>query len=402
MSNIKKITQYSRELQLLYVEDNEESREAIFSILELFFENIVVGVNGKDGLGKFKKSANIDIVITDIDMPIMDGLEMSKEILEINPFIPIFIFSAYNDASYFMDAIKMGVQGYLLKPLDIDQFTASLGKTIETIKLKQENDAYKTSLEQKVQIQLEELREKDKLLLQSEKMASMGDMLDIIAHQWKQPLNAISMQTELLSLSMDDATHIDKNDIVECSDSVREQVQHLIYTLDEFRGFFRPTLSVETINLQELFDGLEVLMQDVFICHQIELITDFKNIKFDANKNELKHIFINLINNAKDAFIQNNIKNRKIIAQAIESTTDIIITLEDNAGGISNEIIKHIFEQNFSTKKDIGGTGIGLYICKIIAQKYGADIRVESFDNSTKFIITLAKNKKYMQKEQHF
>jgi len=136
--NIEKLTEYSKQLQLLYVEDDQKTRESTLLILEEFFDNIVVGVNGKDGLENFKNSANIDIVITDINMPVMAGLEMSKEILEINPSIPIFIFSAYNEVSYFMDAIKIGVQGYLLKPLDIDQVVKTLNKGIETIKLKKE------------------------------------------------------------------------------------------------------------------------------------------------------------------------------------------------------------------------------------------------------------------------
>jgi len=138
MTDIEKIIKYSKKMQLLYVEDNKETRESTLLILEEFFENIIVGINGKDGLEKFKNSANIDIIISDIKMPIMDGLEMSEQIIKINPSIPIFIFSAHNEANYFMDAIKIGVQGYLLKPLDIDQFVKSLDKSIETIELKKE------------------------------------------------------------------------------------------------------------------------------------------------------------------------------------------------------------------------------------------------------------------------
>lgn len=388
---MKKIIEYSKQLTLLYVEDSKESRESTLLVFKIFFDNIIVATDGQDGLEKFKNNANIDIVISDINMPIMNGLEMSKEIVKIDPSIPILISSAYNEVSYFMEAIKIGVEGYLLKPLELDQFVKSLGKAIETIRLKKENYEYETSLEQKVQQQVEELREKDKLLIQSAKMAEMGDMIDIIAHQWKQPLNSIFMQADLLSLSVKDGTNISSNDLIECSHLVQNRVEHLIHTLNEFRGFFRPAQFVETVDLKDLFDGLRFLMQDMLIANQIELITDFKNIKFDANKNEFQHIFITLINNAKDSFVQNNIEDRKIIVQATESTTDIVITVKDNAGGIPDEIIDDIFKQNFTTKKDSGGTGIGLYICKTITQKYNVDIKVKSYDGNTLFTLTIPK-----------
>ena len=127
MSNLEDIISYTQKLTLLYVEDNEDARESTLGILEEFFKNIVVAIDGKDGLEKFK-SHKIDLVITDINMPKMNGLDMLHEILAINPDMSTIVLSAYNEADFFMDSIKMGVEGYLLKPIDFEQFLSLLGK----------------------------------------------------------------------------------------------------------------------------------------------------------------------------------------------------------------------------------------------------------------------------------
>ncbi len=392
MHNIQNIIKYTQDLKLLYVEDHQDTRESTLLALENLFDNIIVGVDGKDGLDKFMNNSNIDIIISDINMPHMDGLEMSKEILAIQPNIPIFIFSAHNESNYFVDAIKIGVEGYLLKPLNMEQFLQVLTKTLEKIKLRKENFEYKVSLEYKVQQQVDQLLKQDQLLLQNSKMAAMGEMIDIIAHQWTQPLNTISMRADFMSECAKDDEEISNEEIIACSEGIVNQVKHLVTTLNEFRSFFRPSTKVESINLQTMFDSLSVLLKDNLIKHQIKLDYNFDNIYFNANKNEFKHIFINLINNSRDAFVQNEIEAREIKIEAYEANNNIIITIQDNAGGIPNNILTNIFEQNFTTKADTGGTGIGLYMCKAIANKYHANITVESKDNNTIFTLKIKKS----------
>jgi len=389
---VNDIIKETKQLKLLYVEDNDETREITLSILKSFFKNIISALDGKDGLEKFKTN-DIDIVICDINMPNMNGLDMSKEILKIDQSIPIFIVSAYNEIDLFADAIKIGIEGYIVKPLEMKQFLQVLSKCIEKIKLKKENLEYKISLEHKVQLQVDQLLHKDKLLLQNSKMAAMGEMLDIIAHQWKQPLNTISMKADLASINIREKNYNDQ-DILDCSEDVKYQVSYLLNTLDEFRSFFRPTKFDETVELKKLFSSIYLLLKDSLIQNEIELIVDFDDIAFKANVNEFKHLFINLINNSKDAFIKNGIKNRKIIVRATRSFGNIKIFVDDNAGGISSSIIDNIFQQNFTTKEDIGGTGIGLYMCRLIANKHNADLDVIKIDNGTRFIINI---KEYIQ-----
>ena len=135
MENIEQIVSYTTNLKLLYVEDNEDARESTLMVLEDFFSDIVVAIDGEDGYEKFHKN-DIDLIITDINMPKLNGLEMIEKIRKIDKDITILVLSAYNESGFFMESIKLGVEGYLLKPIDISQFIGMLDKTTQKIQLK--------------------------------------------------------------------------------------------------------------------------------------------------------------------------------------------------------------------------------------------------------------------------
>lgn len=396
-NKIDKTMKLSKDIKLLYVEDDETARVEVLEILKMFFQNIIVAVDGVDALEKFrnnditKESKAFDLIITDIHMPRMDGLTMVNEIRKENQDISIVVFSAHEETSYLLKAIDLQIDGFLSKPISLKSYIKTIYKILKNINTKKELAQYKLSLEQKVKEQIEDLLKKDHIIQKHAKMAAMGEMIDIIAHQWKQPLNIISLRSDFLSELAMDGEPVTNEEIIECSKKVKTQIQHLTSTLDEFRGFFRPTEHIESVNLKELFDSLRILLKDDLIKYQIELNLQFSDIKININKNEFKHIFINIINNARDAFVQNNIQNRIITIEAIENETNIIIKIKDNAGGIPQNIIQNIFEPNFTTKEDIGGTGIGLYMCKTIASKYHSTIEVEVFDGCTQFILDIKK-----------
>jgi len=124
---------YSKHLKLLYVEDNKDSREMTSMILEDFFDDILIAVNGQDGYEKFMNN-DIDLIITDINMPKMNGLDMIAKIKDIDSEIPILILSAHNEDDFFMKSIKFGVDGYLLKPIDLDQLVIMIDKVVKKYK----------------------------------------------------------------------------------------------------------------------------------------------------------------------------------------------------------------------------------------------------------------------------
>jgi len=137
VEDIELLINYTKQLKILYVEDSPDGRDATMIILEEFFDTITVAVDGEDGLEKFKEN-EIDLIITDINMPKMNGIDMSKKIRELDDDVSILILSAFNESEYFMDSIKIGVEGYIIKPINIDQFISVLNKVVKTLKLKDE------------------------------------------------------------------------------------------------------------------------------------------------------------------------------------------------------------------------------------------------------------------------
>jgi len=133
MINIDDMIEYTQDLTLLYVEDNQDAREMTAMIFEDFFKDIILAVDGNDGLEKFKEN-HIDLVITDINMPGMNGVDMCEKIREINNEVPLIILSAHNEDNYFMKSIQVGVNGYILKPIEIEQLTNLLGRVIQNYK----------------------------------------------------------------------------------------------------------------------------------------------------------------------------------------------------------------------------------------------------------------------------
>ncbi|EDZ63174.1 two-component response regulator [Sulfurimonas gotlandica GD1] len=130
IKQLDKLQSYTKTLKLLYVEDNEETRVSTITLLEKFFEEIIVAIDGKDGLEKFNKHKP-DIIFTDINMPNMDGLMMIDKVNNsINEKIPVLVFSAHDESDYLLKAIKSGVDGYLIKPIEVEQIVEELSRIL--------------------------------------------------------------------------------------------------------------------------------------------------------------------------------------------------------------------------------------------------------------------------------
>lgn len=228
------------------------------------------------------------------------------------------------------------------------------------------------------------INEQNKLIVQLSKLATMGQIIDIVAHQWKQPLNIIS--TNIMKLEF--INEVSKEQINQISNTINHQLVHLRETIDEFRNFFRNEKTVQSIEINALFESILLLLRDDMINNKIELIIKGdKELNIDVIVNEFKHVFINLINNSKEAFIENNIIDRKIEINIYTSMKNIIIEYTDNAGGIKDEIIREIFKLNYTTKET--GTGIGLYLCKCIIERINGSIHVSSMDDGAYFKVVL-------------
>jgi signal transduction histidine kinase len=255
------------------------------------------------------------------------------------------------------------------------------------LQLNEELNDFSNNLELKVKEEIAKRKDRDKMLAQQSKMAAMGEMIDAVAHQWKQPLTIIGLNTEMLSMDFEDNL-IDAKYIDDFSAKIKQQLDHLINTLDEFRSFFRPNQNTSNFDIKLSIENVLLLMKDTLLSNQIEIIYDkVENKKLLGIENEFKHVLINIINNSKDAFNENQIKNRVINIITFENDKNLIIEISDNAGGIPEKVLPNIFKPNVTTKSATNGTGIGLYMSKQIIEKMNGDIQAINIDNGVKFIL---------------
>jgi len=384
--SLQKVLEYSKQLTLLYVEDEDNIREETKNILENMFCTTITAVDGEDGLKKFQQNPHIDLILTDINMPKVNGIDMIKKIRSQNTQIPILVLSAHSDVNYFIDTIKLGIDGYILKPIEIKQLFYSIEKVTHKISLQKENEEYKHNLELKVEEEIQKREYQEKILMHQSKLAAMGEMMDAVAHQWKQPLNIINMRIDMLQYDFEDNI-IDDKYIDEFIGKFKFQMKHIVNTLDEFRDFFRPNKVSKEFKISKSIDSTLLLVSDEFIKNKIEFI---KNIKDDGviygNENDFKHLILNIINNSKDAFNENNIQDREININLFKNDETITLEIYDNAGGIPNNVIDNIFNANVTTKEEGTGTGIGLYMSKQIASKHSGKLYVQNIENGAKFI----------------
>jgi len=239
-------------------------------------------------------------------------------------------------------------------------------------------------------IDVTELKKKDLLLIQQSHLAQLGEMLSMIAHQWRQPLNTISATA--IKMSMQNHLGLLNSEELEKSTSFIESVaQKMSKIINDFMNFAKPNNSKEIIDANEIFDDIVPIIDAQLKIHNIEI-----NIQKNATKQiitykkELEQVLLNLLTNARDALDDSQQPEKKISVEISTSEQDCIISIADNAKGIPTDIIKRIFEPYFTTKEEGKGTGLGLYMNKKIVEEHlNGKISGKNQDIGAKFTIKL-------------
>ena len=214
-----------------------------------------------------------------------------------------------------------------------------------------------------------EKREKDIILAQKSKMAAMGEMLENIAHQWRQPLSVISTASTGLQLQLEFSNNLPPVMLEESLNSINEQSQYLSKTIDDFRNFFHQNKEKEKFDIKNSIEKSLYLVSSRVKNHNIHIIKNLEEIEIKTLENELIQVFLNIINNAIDKL--NDKKDDKYIFISTKIiNNELNIHIKDNGGGIPNNIINRVFEPYFTTKHRSQGTGIGLYMSNEIISKH--------------------------------
>jgi len=350
------------DLNILIIDDLEDNIILIEDILEdEGFTSIHTVLNAKDGI-QYIKEHNVDLIILDIMMPDIDGITACKYIREdlCMKDVMILLATANDDINTLKIGLEeAGANDYTRKPFIND--IELMARIKNLLKLKYQTDTVK---------QKEfELRKNEKILMNQSKMAAMGEMLGNIAHQWRQPLNAISvaasgmqMQKEIGKLNDTKFEHF--------TQSILKHTDYLSNVIEDFRNFYKPNKDKEYFNMEEIMKINLELLEAGFQNSEIEIVEEFIDINIYNHKNELVQVIINLLNNAREAIINAEVKDKKyIFVKCYENKENIIITVTDNAKGVSEDIKCKIFEPYFTTKHKQQGTGLGLYMSRKIVNE---------------------------------
>ncbi len=258
------------------------------------------------------------------------------------------------------------------------------------------NDANRLILTQQklLKKQIKELVQKDQLLSAQSRQAVMGEMISMIAHQWRQPLSTVTLNISNLQVKKLLGEKLDDDAIDKALEDISDTVVYLSNTIDDFQTYFRPNKELSDVEIHQLIDKAVTFvlprLKSTKIFIEIDRI-DGKEIYLQTYINELIQVILNILNNAIDALTMSHIKNPRIVISVEEKMDTLVIIIKDNASGISEEQISKIFEPYFSTKGK-NGTGLGLYMSQMLIQKqFNGNIDVISSDKGSFFSVEIDK-----------
>ncbi|SFP54279.1 sensor histidine kinase [Hydrogenimonas thermophila] len=274
---------------------------------------------------------------------------------------------------------------------EIEQFALKLEN--EVAKKTEDLQKLNSELEKKVQEGIEELRKKDETMLQQAKLAEMGEMIGAIAHQWRQPLNALALNIQMLEDMAADGD-LNEKSIEEFIERNMKTIQFMSKTIDDFRNFYREEKEKRNFNLKSAIEETISLQKAQLEARKIEIETILEDIEIKGYKNDLMQVLLNLISNARDAIMEKCKKvqnfSGKITVIAKKQDNEIVILVSDNAGGIPENILHRVFDPYFTTKEEGKGTGLGLHMARrIIEEKMGGTLSAYNDKNGAVFEIRI-------------
>jgi C4-dicarboxylate-specific signal transduction histidine kinase len=275
---------------------------------------------------------------------------------------------------------------------EISKFAKRFIEMTAIAKAKSANlEEFNSTLEIEIAKAKETTQTQERLLAQQSKMAAMGEMIGAIAHQWRQPLNQLSLEKDML---VEDYFFQELTDekVKTFQNSFNDTLLYMSKTIDDFRNFFMPSKEKVEFEVYTCLQNAANLISSTLKNSNIELEiieTDTK-LQLFGHPNEFSQVLINLINNAKDAIGLNKIKSGKIIIEIKELADKLLVEISDNAGGIPDDILDKIFDPYFTTKFASSGTGLGLYMSKnIIEKSMNGELSVRNGTNGAIFTISL-------------
>ena len=429
----------------MFVEDEELLRAIYERILDKVVDHLYVAENGKEGLDAYKKYKP-DLIITDIMMPVMDGLEMVEKIRKTDQVVKLVILSAFGEAEYFMEAIKIGVNNFLMKPVEtkklislveelagsvllerkvleqelqrklaeenlrrlnqelekrVEERTIDLKREIkERIQAEEDLKELNIHLEKRVKEELKKREKQQQLLIQKSKLESMGELAAGMAHEINQPLGGISMGLDNILFKLSLNKGVSEEYLKVKFEAMFSDIDRIRQIINHVRVFSRDQRNLvdDLIDINDVVRNALSLVSRQYQNHNIEITLNLTDgvLKVTGNKFRIEQVFLNLLSNAKFAVEEKMMLTddaeyvKRIAINSIVKDNTVVVEVVDNGTGIRQELIPNIFDPFFTTKDVENGTGLGLSISYGIINEMKGIIDVESkADEFTKIMVIL-------------
>lgn len=401
-------------IKILMVDDQPKNLLALETILNDPAYRLVRAGSGREALRSLLDE-DFAMIVLDVNMPVMDGFETAELIREHERFrhLPIIFVTGEEKNDYqIFKGYSVGAVDYILKPVVPEILRAKVAVFADLFKKTRELEAQKNNIEEvneelkvmneelqetyyKLEAEtaerirtLEELTQKEHLLIHQSRLAAMGEMLSNIAHQWRQPLNVLGLQVQELGLTYKHGS-LSEEFLDDKIANVMKIIQHLSQTIDTFRDFLTSKKEKTSFKVEQIMSKTISLVKESYENQGITIdIGSTGDPQITGYPNEFGQVLLNLLMNAKDAILEHGVAEARITVRSWAENGRTVVTVCDNAGGIKEEILDKIFDAYFTTKELGKGTGVGLFIAKkIIEHSIGGRLSVRNVEGGAEFRI---------------
>lgn len=359
---------------ILIVDDEKINIDYIVNSLDSNFK-IKITTDSRN-VFKILEKTKIDLILLDIQMPNIDGFEVANKLKDHDDYknIPYIFLTSQNDSNSIVEGFNLGAIDYVTKPFNQSELKARIYTHINNFILQQR------------------VKEQQKELLSQSKFAAIGEMTSMLAHQWRQPLNIISLLVQEIGF---DRTHkiFTDDEFVVKKNQLLTTIEDLSRTIETFSRYYDSNDSIKEINILHCINQVKDLFADMIETNNINLNINYEekeDIYLKSSSKEIKQIFINLIQNSIEAIINDN-KEKDFYFVNINLTkkdSSLELSIEDNGCGIKDEIKDTLFEPYISTKENLNGPGLGLFTIKMLLEsQLKGSIKVTSKENATIFTL---------------
>ena len=361
-----------KELRILVLEDTPTDAE--LQLRELRRNGIAHSARRVETEEEFLRemvSSAPDLILADYSLPAFDGITALIFAREKFPEIPFIFVTGTMGEEIAIESLKNGATDYVLKQR-LGRLVPAVRRALREAEDRKRRSEAEESLRKETLERLrtlEELQEKNQLLLQQSRQAARGEMIGNIAHQWRQPLNALGLIVQQLPL-FHHFGELNRESLEKCVSQSMELIRHMSRTIDDFRNFFKPGKEKVRFKVAEAVANTLSLIKDSFMNQRIAIeVIEHDEPVIYGFPNEFAQTLLNILNNARDALTEREIYDPRVTITISSNDDRAVVTVTDNAGGIPAEIIDRIFEPYFTTKGPQAGTGVGLFMSKTIIEK---------------------------------